>query len=77
MQFDVSSYETSPEIYALEEKVKSESYATKSVLEANTRSLVKNKLNFQMDEWNFHLLLLVDEYTIPSLHYSLILYILS
>ena len=29
MQFDVSSYETSPEIYALEEKVKSESYATK------------------------------------------------
>lgn len=30
MQFDVSSYETSPEIYALEEKViKFESYATK------------------------------------------------
>ena len=29
MQFDVSSYETSPEIYALEEKVKSELYATK------------------------------------------------
>lgn len=29
MQFDVSSYETSPEIYALEEKVKSELYAIK------------------------------------------------
>ena len=50
---------------------------TYAVLEADTRSLIKNELNIPTAEWNFHLLMLVDEYTIPSLHYSLILYILS